>query len=88
MTYFHNPAGLVQAQGTSFAETLASGSPAIAQSIGGSVGTIAPRQLEKSNVDQFSESLSAQELSRAISANLSMVKLASDMISSFIQKLG
>ena len=88
LTYFANPSGLVQAQGTSFATTLASGSAAAAQGPGGAVGTIKPGQLEQSNVFFLGESVSSLEIQRAISANLSVVKLASDTISSFIQKLG
>ena len=88
LTYFTNPGGLAQAQGTSFAQTLASGAPAAAQGPGGSVGTVKPGQLEQSNVFFLGESVSSLEIQRAISANLSVVKLASDTISSFIQKLG
>jgi flagellar hook protein FlgE len=88
LTYFANPSGLAQAQGTSFAETLASGAAAAAQGPGGSVGSLKPGQLEQSNVVYLSESVQSLELQRAISANLSVVKLASDTISSFISKLG
>jgi flagellar hook protein FlgE len=88
LTYFTNPSGLAQAQGTSFAQTLASGAAAAAQGPGGAVGTIKPGQLEQSNVFFLGESVSSLEIQRAISANLSVVKLASDTISSFIQKLG
>lgn len=88
LTYFTNPGGLAQAQGTSFAQTLASGAAAAAQGPGGAVGTIRPGFLEQSNVFFLGESVSSLELQRAISANLSVVKLASDTISSFISKLG
>ena len=88
LTYFTNPGGLAQAQGTTFAATLASGAAAAAQGPGGSVGTVLPKQLEQSNVFFLGESVASRELQRAISANLSVVKLASDTISSVIQKLG
>lgn len=88
LTYFPNPSGLVQTQGTAFAETLASGSAATPQSVGGTVGSVLPRQLEQSNVNYLSETINAMELQRAMSGQLSMLKMASDLISSFIQKLG
>ncbi|OGC10853.1 hypothetical protein A3D23_05230 [candidate division WOR-1 bacterium RIFCSPHIGHO2_02_FULL_53_26] len=88
LTYFANPSGLVQAQGTSFAETLASGAAAAAQGPGGAVGTVKPGQIEQSNVFFLGESIASLELQRALSANLSVIKLASDLVSSFIQKLG
>jgi flagellar hook protein FlgE len=88
LTYFANPSGLTQAQGTSFAETLASGSAAAAQGPGGAVGVIKPGLIEQSNVFFLAESIASLELQRALSANLSVIKLASDLVSSFIQKLG
>jgi flagellar hook protein FlgE len=88
LTYFANPAGLAQAQGTSFAQTLASGAPAVAQGPGGAVGKVTPGQIEQSNVFYLGESVSSLEIQRAISANLSVVKLASETISNFISKLG
>jgi flagellar hook protein FlgE len=88
LTYFANPSGLTQAQGTSFAESVSSGSPASPQAPGAAVGSIKPGQIEQSNVYYLAETLSALELQRAMSGNLSMVKMASDIISSFIQKLG
>lgn len=87
LTYFKNPNGLAQAQGTSFAETPASGSPSDAQAPGGAVGSVRAGQLEQSNVFYLSESLDALELQRAMEGNLTMVRLASDMISTFINKL-
>jgi len=88
LTYFANPSGLMQAQGTSFAATLSSGSAAAAQAVGGAVGTVAPRQVEASNVFYIGETINSLELQRAMTGNLNMVKMASDMISSFISKLG
>lgn len=88
LTYFANPSGLVQAQGTTFAETLASGSPADPQAPPGAVGSIKTGQIEQSNVFYLGETIAALELQRAMSGNLSMIRMASDLISSFIQKLG
>lgn len=88
LTYFANPSGLVQAQGTAFAATLASGNAANAQAPGGAVGSISAGNVEQSNVFYLSETIAALEIQKAMSANLSVIKMASDLISSFIQKLG
>lgn len=83
ITNFSNPSGLAQAQGTTFRETIASGSAAAPQT-----ASVLPGQVEQSNIVYLTETINALELQRAMSGNLSMIKLASDMISSFIQKLG
>lgn len=88
LAYFQNPSGLAQAQGTSFAETLASGSASTLQGPGGAAGTLKVGQIEQSNVVYLNETINALELQRALSANLSMIRLASDLISNFISKLG
>ena len=88
LTTFGNPNGLAQSQGTTFAETMASGSPATPAAATDLGVTLIPKSYEKSNVNYFEETIKVAELQRSISANLSMVKLASDLISSFIQKLG
>jgi len=88
LTTFPNLSGLAQAQGTAFAETLASGSPADPQAPGGAVGSIATGQIEQSNVFYLGETIAALELQRAMTGNLSVIKMASDLISSFIQKIG
>lgn len=88
LTYFPNPSGLAQAQGTAFAQTLASGDAATPSGPGGAVGTLLTGQIEASNVFFLGESIDAQEIQRAMTGNLSVVRMASDLISSFIQKLG
>jgi flagellar hook protein FlgE len=88
LTYFSNPSGLAQARGTAFAATLASGDAAAAQAPGGAVGTINASSVEQSNVYYLGETIAALEIQRAMSSNLSVIKMASDLISSFIQKLG
>ncbi|MDD4179833.1 MAG: flagellar basal body rod C-terminal domain-containing protein, partial [Candidatus Margulisbacteria bacterium] len=80
--------GLAQAQGSTFSATLASGEAATAQAPGGAVGTLQTGQIEQSNVFYLGETINALELQRAMNANLSMVRMASDLISSFITKLG
>lgn len=87
LTYFPNPSGLAQAQGTTFAETPASGSPAAPQAPGGAVGTVLPGQLEQSNVFYLGETIDALEIQRAMSGNLTVVRMASDIISQFISRL-
>ena len=88
LSYFQNPSGLAQAQGTSFASTLASGAAATAQGPGGAAGTLQAGQLEGSNVVYLNETITALELQRALTGNLNMIKMASDLISNFISKLG
>ncbi len=88
LSYFNNPSGLLQASGTTFKETLASGSAATPISVGGSAGTISVGKLEQSNVNYIVESIDSLEIQRAISANLTSVRAASDLISQFISKLG
>lgn len=87
LTYFSNPSGLVQAQGTAFSETAASGSPASIQAVGGAVGSLKTGQLEQSNVNYLSETIDALEFQRAMSGNLTVLRMASDIISQFISKL-
>jgi flagellar hook protein FlgE len=88
LTYFPNPSGLAQATGTSFRATMASGSAATPQLPGGAVGSLINGKLENSNVSYLSESIDSLAIQRAMSSNLTMLKAASDLISSFIQKLG
>lgn len=87
LTYFTNPNGLTQAQGTAFSASPASGSAMTATGPGGPVGSIRPGQLEQSNVEYLSETIDALELQRAMSGNLTVIRLASDLISSFISRL-
>ncbi len=87
LTYFANPNGLAQAQGTSFAETAASGSAITPQAPGGSVGSVRPGYLEQSNVFYLGETIDAMEIQRAMSGNLTIVQMASDIISQFINRI-
>jgi flagellar hook protein FlgE len=88
LTTFGNTSGLAQAQSSTYAQTLASGTPSTPSVPGSAAGSLVVSAYEKSNVNYFEETIKVAELQRSISANLSMVKLASDMITSFIQKLG
>lgn len=87
LTYFANPGGLAQAQGTAFSETVASGTAATFQAPGSGVGSLKTGQLEQSNVFYLGETITAMELQRAMSGNLTMLRMASDLISQFISKL-
>ncbi len=87
LTYFSNAGGLTQAQGTAFAQSVASGAAASFQAPGGAAGSLKPGQLEQSNVFYLNETINALELQRAMSGNLTMLRLASDIISQFISKL-
>ena len=85
---FRNPEGLLQFDGTAFEATLSSGTPT-AMGIAGSgdLGTIQPQKVEKSNVFFIGETIDAIEIQRAISASLSSIKMASDIISQVINRL-
>ncbi|MFH1761721.1 MAG: flagellar basal body rod C-terminal domain-containing protein, partial [bacterium] len=87
LTYFNNPSGLKQIQGTAFAETISSGDPVAYVAPGGDAGSLSPRRIEQSNVFYLRESIYAVELQRAMSGNLNMLRIASDIISNFINKL-
>jgi flagellar hook protein FlgE len=87
LTYFANPGGLAQTQGTCFAATSASGSAADPSAPGGAVGTVKPGYVENSNVFYLGETIDAQEIQRAMSGNLTILTMASEMISTFISKL-
>lgn len=90
LTYFQNPGGLTQGPGTTFRQSIASGEAANPVAAGSSsvAGSVRGGQIEQSNVNYLTESIKSLELQRAMSSNLSVVKMASDIISSFISKLG
>ncbi len=88
LTSFPNPSGLQQFQGTCFAQTLASGESSTPTIPGGAVGVVYPRQLEQSNVFYLGETIDSMDIQRAMSGNLSIVRMVSDIISTFINRLG
>jgi flagellar hook protein FlgE len=88
LTYFPNSSGLAQATGTTFVETAASGSATTPQAPGGAAGLIVAGNIEQSNVFYLGETIDSLELQRAMSGNLTVVRMASDIISNFISKLG
>ncbi|MFH1564175.1 MAG: flagellar hook-basal body complex protein [Nitrospirota bacterium] len=76
---FDNPSGLTKLDGTTFAETVNSGSPSIGSPGLDGRGVIAPKQLESSNVDlvqEFADMIVAQ---RAFQANSRTVTTADQM---------
>jgi flagellar hook protein FlgE len=88
MADFRNPEGLLQFDGTAFEATLSSGIPTATGVAGtGDLGTIQPQKVEKSNVFFIGETIDAIEIQRAISASLSSIKMASDIISQVINRL-
>ena len=89
LTYFPNPTGLEEAEGTCFRETLASGEPInpTTPGLGSLVGYVSPRQLEQSNVFYLEETINSLEAQRAMSGSLTLIRLASDTISQFINRL-
>ncbi|NQU18407.1 MAG: flagellar hook basal-body protein [Candidatus Saganbacteria bacterium] len=88
LSYFANPGGLAQSDGTTFVETLSSGAAKAPAAAGGTAGTLKTTQLEQSNVFYLGETIDSLEIQRALSGNLSVVKMASDIIQNFISKLG
>lgn len=92
LTYFLNPSGLKQSQGTSFEESLASGEAQgyydpVPYGGVGPVGSVYPRQVEQSNVFYLEETINSLEVQRAMSGNLTIIRMASDIISQFINRL-
>jgi flagellar hook protein FlgE len=87
LTSFANLSGLAQAEGNTFAETAASGTPQDYQAPGGTFGTVTPRTIEQSNVFYTGEIIDAQEAERAMSGNLTIVRMINDDITNFINKL-
>ncbi len=87
LTYFANASGLIPGQGTTFTASLASGQAQNAVASGGVAGTIQAQKLEASNADYSIESINSNELNKYMQSNLSVFKMASDIISNFISKL-
>lgn len=89
LTDFTNLNGLIQFDGTAFRASAVSGSPQTPEVAGQKwAGQVRARSLEKSNINISVETVNALEYQRAMNASLTMLKLASDELSSFINKLG
>jgi flagellar hook protein FlgE len=87
LTNFSNPSGLEQASGSAFAETPASGMPLANKAPGDTYGVISPRQYEQSNVFYTGEVIDSLEAQRAMSGNLTILRMISDEISNFISRI-
>lgn len=82
---FMNPSGLRYEDGTTFSESLSSGPASEAGSP--TPGTIKPRSKEQSNVTYTSEIVDSLEMQRSLDASLTVIRMANDTISQFINKL-
>ena len=87
LTSFTNPSGLAQASGNAFAQTLASGEPQSYKLPGDTYGSVVPRNYEQSNVFYTGEIIDAQEAERAMSGNLTILRMISDEITNFINRI-
>lgn len=84
---FKNPSGLRYDNATTFAESSASGAPSDPQAPN-SLGIVSPRTKEQSNVVYSSEVVDSIEVQRALDSVMSVIKMANDSITAFINKLG
>lgn len=87
LTSFSNLSGLTQAEGSTFQQSPASGAPLQSQSVGGSFGTVVPRNFEQSNVVYTDEVIDSMNAQRAMSGNLTIVRMISDEITNFINRI-
>jgi flagellar hook protein FlgE len=87
LTSFTNRSGLLQSSGNAFAASEASGNALTPAAPGGNFGSIVPASLEQSNVFYTSEVIDEMEAQRAMSGNLTVLRMMSDQISSFISKI-
>jgi flagellar hook protein FlgE len=87
LTSFPNPSGLAQASGNSFAQTPASGEPQAFKAAGDTYGSVTPRNYEQSNVFYTGEVIDSMEAQRAMSGNLTLLRMISDEISNFINRI-
>jgi flagellar hook protein FlgE len=87
LTSFANRSGLVQASGNAYAASEASGPALSPTSPGGSFGSIVAGNLEQSNVFYTAEIINSMEAQRAMSGNLTMLRMISDQITQFISRI-
>jgi flagellar hook protein FlgE len=85
VTSFQNLSGLRYVDGTNFEETISSGSPLSPTDPG--TGGVSPKLVEASNVVYTSEVVDSMEIQRALDAALTVIKMANDTITAFINKL-
>jgi flagellar hook protein FlgE len=87
LTSFTNLSGLAQSSGNTFAETAASGSPLANKTSGDIYGIAVPRNYEQSNVFYTGEVIDSMEAQRAMSGNLTILRMISDEITNFINRI-
>ena len=87
LTTFPNTSGLEQGSGNTFIPTPASGEPLAYKSAGDTYGTVSPRNYEQSNVFYTGEIIDSMEAQRAMSGNLTMLRMISDEITNFINRI-
>jgi len=87
LTSFANLSGLAQSYGNTFTETAASGAPLTYLGAGSTYGSVVPRNFEQSNVFYTGEIIDSMEAQRAMSGNLTIVRMISDEISNFINRI-
>ena len=85
-TTFKNPSGLRYENATTFSESLASGQPSDPKAPPN--GSVSPRRKEQSNVTYTSEVVDSIEMQRALDAVMTVIKMANDTITAFINKMG
>ncbi len=83
---FKNPGALKYEDATTFSETPSSGPPS--DPLLPRYGIINPRKLEKSNVVYSTEVIDSIEVQRSLDSVMSVIKMANDTITAFINKLG
>lgn len=87
LTTFNNASGLTMLDGTTYGESASSGRPNTPVTPGAEAGSILPRTIEASNVFYITETVDAMETQRAMSGSLTVIKMISDTISQFINKV-
>lgn len=85
---FPNRSGLIQVDGTTFKQSIASGEAYNPKLSGAEYGTIYSQTREKSNVSYIAEMVDALAIQRAMSASLTAIKLANQQIQNVVQQLG
>jgi flagellar hook protein FlgE len=84
MTRFVNNAGLLRSGGNKFEESISSGRPIVGAPSEGGFGSIAVRNLEKSNVDLASEFVRMIETQRAFQANAKSITTSDEMLADLV----
>jgi len=87
LTTFTNLSGLAQSSGNTFTQTAASGSPLSYKTSRDTYGDAIPRNYEQSNVFYTGEVIDSMEAQRAMSGNLTILRMISDEITNFINRI-